>query len=264
MNFSINLARRPAENLRRTWVIWGGLLAVCFAVFLLLTTATAAGLYERFRADREVANLHRDMIPLEAREAELYAQVQADPRMRATLDRSAYLNRLIDHKAISWTHLFERLEALMPAQVQLMTLRPGTQGGETDVTMTVAAANLDQVTEFVRKLERAPDFAEPEVERYSGAAPSEMNGPPKVLMQITARYNPHALPAVIERPTERASGAGHEGDVPSEAGPVQDGGVVNDPAEAGEDSTTDANQAGLPPAETPARPQARPRAGGPR
>jgi type IV pilus assembly protein PilN len=191
MKFAINLARRPAENLRRIWVIWGGLLAICFALLLLLLTAVSAGVYVRVGADNEIANIKRDMGPLGGAEAR-YVKLTNERGEKADIARAVFLNRLIDQKAISWTHLFERLEAIMPAQVQLVTLRPASQRGQSEVTMLISAANLDRVTAFVRRLESAPDFARPTVEQYSR---SDQQTEERVLLQVTAHYNPQAFVA---------------------------------------------------------------------
>src|ERR1051326_2895016 len=45
------------------------------------------------------------------------------PGNAEVLERSLFLNLLINHKAISWTRLFADLEKVMPADVRLVTVR---------------------------------------------------------------------------------------------------------------------------------------------
>ena len=45
------------------------------------------------------------------------------PENAEVLERSLFLNTLIDRKAISWTKIFEDLEKVMPYNVRLVSVR---------------------------------------------------------------------------------------------------------------------------------------------
>src|SRR5690348_3336252 len=104
IRIALNLARRPAENLRRVRIVWGGALTVLSALLVLLAIMALAG----WRASRPIqaqrAALDAQLAPLAT--AQAHAQMRlASPAARATLDQASYLNQLIDRKSVSWTQL---------------------------------------------------------------------------------------------------------------------------------------------------------------
>ncbi|HLJ47900.1 MAG TPA: hypothetical protein VKU01_17915 [Bryobacteraceae bacterium] len=106
----------------------------------------------RDRLERQVAVLDREQGQLTAKLTE--------PANAAVIDRSLFLNKLIQHKAISWTKLFSDLEKVMPPEVRLITVRLPQVDSQNRVwlDMVVAAKDPGPVLEFMKRLEGAAQF----------------------------------------------------------------------------------------------------------
>lgn len=193
MKFTVNLARRPAENLRRAWVVWGGLLALLSAVLFVLTSGVIVSAWNNRRIHRQQSELELRMQPLRRQEQVLDQQLQ-NPAIKAGLARSQYLNQLIDRKSVSWTRLFERLETLMPNDLQLISIRPQKQAGKAGVVMLVGSRTLQPAITFVSHLEAAPDFSTAQVLR-EGRNPNASQPDTQVRVEIEANYQPDMDPA---------------------------------------------------------------------
>lgn len=195
MKFTVNLARRPSENVRRAWVIWGGMLAVLSAILVVLATGTLISAWNNRRIHRQQSEVELRMAPLRRRQLNLDRQLQ-DPAVRAALSRSQFLNGLIDRKSVSWTHLFERLEKLMPDDLQLVSIRPQQQSGEPAIVLVVASESLDPAIAFVSRLEQAPDFSSAHVVR-EGRRDATAEQPTQVRVEIETLYQPPAASASV-------------------------------------------------------------------
>jgi len=188
MKFTVNLARRPAENLRRAWVVWGGMLAVLSAILFILASGTLVSAWNNRRMHRQQAEVEHRMEPLRRREQILDRQLQ-DPAVHAALSRSQYLNTLIDRKSVSWTRLFERLEKLMPDDLRLISIHPQQQAGKSGVVMVVGSSTLQPAIDFVGNLEKAPDFSSAQVKREARSS-GDAERPAEVRVEIEALYQP--------------------------------------------------------------------------
>lgn len=217
MKFAVNLARAPRENRRRAWVLWGGSCALAAVALVILAVVSIQGW-------RAAASIRARTRMLQARTAPLRQQRQAlvaalsRPSAHAAVQQAQFLNQLIDQKAVSWTRLFERLEALLPAQVQLLSIRPAQQQGGTALQMVIAAPDVAAALPFLRHLEEAPDFASPQLGMVSarqnandgdGASPA----PSGVRLSIIAGYNPRLGPADLPSPPRAPAAASGHGPV---------------------------------------------------
>ncbi len=94
------------------------------------------------RADAEVARHNVDRAQLES---------------VAAAAREA--NALIDQRTFSWTDLLNRLEATLPADVRIQTIRPTTdREGRFLVTMGVVGHRVEDIEQFVEQLEATGAF----------------------------------------------------------------------------------------------------------
>lgn len=199
MRFTINLARAPRENRRRAWVLWGGSCALAAVALVVLAVVSIRGWRAAASIRAETNRVEARTAPLRQQRAALVAAL-SQPSAHAAVQRAQFLNQLIDQKAVSWTRLFERLEALLPAQVQLLSIRPAQQKGGTALQMIVAAPSVAAALPFLQHLEEAPDFASPQLGMVSahqnpnGADGSEP-APSGVRLSIVAGYNPRLGPA---------------------------------------------------------------------
>ena len=81
------------------------------------------------------------------------------PQNAAVVDRSAFLNQLLQRKGISWTRLFSDLEAVMPPNVKLVAVRPYlTVDNQIQLDLVVGSAAPEPVIQLLQKLESSPVF----------------------------------------------------------------------------------------------------------
>jgi Tfp pilus assembly protein PilN len=68
-------------------------------------------------------------------------------------------NELIDRRTFSWTDLFNKLEATLPDDVRLVSVRPvyDKDRGFT-VSLNIVAKREDDVNQFMNNLEKAGSF----------------------------------------------------------------------------------------------------------
>jgi Tfp pilus assembly protein PilN len=203
MRLTVNLARRPAENLRRVRVVWGGALAVLGALFVALATTALVGWLSTRHIQAETDGLRAQIAPLEQAAVRERTPLH-DPRVRQVLDRAQMFNQLIARKSISWTRLFERLEEILPPGVELVSLRPMQRNGDNAVDLRLAGESLGPAIDFVRRLEASPDFTqarivgENEISRTGAAGASPAAAQPRFQLEVTALYRPQNSPAPQE------------------------------------------------------------------
>ncbi len=154
-----NLSTRPFynEGAVRSWLAILAIVAVAATVF------NVSRVLRYSRSDTELATqASRD----EARAAELRATAA---KLRASVDtkqvdaasvEARQANDLIDRRTFSWTELFNRLETTLPPEVRITSVRPSLdRDRRIMLTITVLARGVDDVNEFMEKLEATGAFA---------------------------------------------------------------------------------------------------------
>lgn len=190
---TLNLARRPPENVRRLRLLWGGGAALLALLALVLAVVALSGWLAIRPINRQIAAVRSRIAPLQA--AVLREQTPLrDPAVRASLAQAAFFNQLIDRKAVSWTLLFQRLERITPPGVALVSLRPLQRNGTDAVDIRFAANQLQPAIAFVQQLESGHGFADAHVERESEAASTPnaaaASVPARFQLEVTALYRP--------------------------------------------------------------------------
>lgn len=214
MRFALNLAREPSENRRRAWIIWGGSCALAAVALVVLAAITFTNWRSAATVRARTAAVQARLAPLRRQRERLVAALQ-QPAAQAAMHRAAYLNQLIDQKAVSWTRLFERLEALLPSQVQLLSLRPAQRHGKTALVILVSAPSVTAALPFLHEMEEAPDFAAPQLSEVSshkaGAGNDAMGLTSRrpVRLEIVAFYRPKLGPADLHPSADRRQQAFH-------------------------------------------------------
>ena len=194
IRITINLARQPAENLRRVRVLWGGGLAAAALLLLALSTAALVGWFGSRPIQARTDALRAQIAPLEAQVGRLRRD-DAQLAFRRDLDQASFFNQLIDRKSVSWTLLFQRLEQIMPPGVELLSLHPLVRNGANAMDIRFVSNTLAPAIEFVHRLETSGEFADARVERETEAAPNAVRaaapGTPesaRFQIEVTALY----------------------------------------------------------------------------
>ncbi|MGH9476887.1 MAG: PilN domain-containing protein [Terriglobales bacterium] len=199
MRITVNLGRRPPENLRRVRIVWGGMLGVLVAALVVLSAIALAGWLGTRHIQAQTAALRDQIAPLQLAEANAKAPL-AGPQTVQFLARVRFLNQLIDRKSVSWTGLFERLEQIQPPGVELISLRPLQRNGQNAVDLRFASQTFQPAIDFVQALETSGDFTDAHVERASQNQPAPSRGrgadsaQPRFQFELTALYQPQGDP----------------------------------------------------------------------
>jgi hypothetical protein len=152
-----------------------GSAALAIVLSLLLIYQVIAILSERHQAadiriaiDRQSARLQ----VIGAQQAKLNATLRR-PENAEVLERSLFLNTLIERKAISWTKIFADLEKVMPYNVRLVSVRLPEVDSNNQVLldMVVGAKDVPPILNLLKSLEASPQFGPTSVQ--SSSPPSQ-------------------------------------------------------------------------------------------
>lgn len=217
---NLNLARRPFVNSRPItrlavllWLV-GGALAVWNGLEIWRLTSS---LGERRRA---LAAAEVRAAEGQARIAVLQAELR-DIDLLEENEETAFLNREIERRTLSWTGLFQRLGEVLPRQVRLIQIVPSLASpaqrrpppgattpaeGWISLSLTGYAENDDALLDFVDTLFAHPSFDAPDLEREA-VPPGE-----PLQFELKVSYLSREAPAVpalagaaADRPADRSA-----------------------------------------------------------
>lgn len=181
----INLATQPFRRDRPMLVATA---AVGFVLAILLVIEVKTIVTQRHEgADIHVTinRLNTQLRGITSEQAKLTALLR-QPANAEVMERSLFLNSLIDRKAISWTKLFADLEKVVPYNVRLVSVRlpEVDQQNRVLLDMVVGAKEYKPIFELVQHLEASPQFGPPDVQ--SGSPPSQTD--PFVRYHVIVSY----------------------------------------------------------------------------
>jgi type IV pilus assembly protein PilN len=192
MRLDINLASQPYEDARQFWMRWGTALAVAVILTLTLLTITIT---DWFAARRDHATIAHYLVEIGQRDLK---RQQAEeflnrPENRSTRDQSQFLNQLIERKSLSWTHVLEDLEKVMPARVHLISIHPELDDdNQLKLKMAVGGDSRDRALDLVRRMEESGHFTQTYIETETSAAAGSGD---RVQFNIEGVYVPKTAPA---------------------------------------------------------------------
>ena len=154
----LNLSTRPFYNERAIHIT----LATVGVLLLGLLVVNA----------REVVRLSASKTALETTVATDQARAtdarQRADRLRAevkqeeleqVLAEAREANTLIDRRTFSWTELLNFLEATLPADVMLKSVRPSVKDGQVVIALGIIGREVDHIDEFMNQLEATGAFS---------------------------------------------------------------------------------------------------------
>lgn len=154
-----NLATRPFYNERAVHVVLGG-IALMAVLGLAISSVRSSALFQERAALAATAEEN------EARASEILNETATLRRGAGTTDlellavASREANLLIDQRAFSWTEFFNRIEATLPNDVMLTSLRPDVVDSVVGVQMGIIGQSVDAIDRFIDQLEGTGAFAE--------------------------------------------------------------------------------------------------------
>jgi len=191
MRLDINLASQPYEDARQFWLRWGTALGVAAILTLALLAITITDWFAARRDHAQIAELQTEI----AQRDRIRQQAEdflGQPKNRTTRDESQFLNELIERKSLSWTHVLEDLERVMPARVHLVSIHPELDVDNQLTLKMVVAGDRDRALELARRMEDSRHFAKTYVETESSASSGSGDS---VQFAIDGIYIPEPAPA---------------------------------------------------------------------
>jgi|SRR4051794_11950777 Tfp pilus assembly protein PilN len=152
-----NLATRPFYNERAIHF----LLGIAAVIVLAITVLNVSRIVTLSRRSTELSS-RTDAARSEASKLSTEAS-----RIRTTINKDELVhvvnsaqeaNALIDQRTFSWTEFFNQIEATIPPDVMLTSVRPSFKDGITRVTMMVLGRRTEDLEEFIEKLEATGFF----------------------------------------------------------------------------------------------------------
>ena len=154
-----NLSTRPFYNERAVQVLLlavGGLALVVLAIGGL-RLSTLVSTHAALLADAQERAARAETLRAEA--AELQRELGGQS-VDGLMEAAGEANRLIDQRVFSWTQFFNVIEATIPGDVMLTSLRPDTDGDVVRIAIGIVGESQDAINAFVERLETATGFSD--------------------------------------------------------------------------------------------------------
>jgi hypothetical protein len=186
MKLRLNLSTTPQEN-RRPFVA-GALVIGTLGLLALLVLSHAA--YTSWQSNRDLrADISRwqDQIRADRVKQEELAQYFQTRGAREVIDRSAFLNSLIDERSFPWTRIFMDLEKTLPPGVRVVSISPHLVNGRAQVGLQVGVLSDQSEIQFLEAIEKSPVFSRIEVDQVRPVM--QPGVPDKILLSLVVWYN---------------------------------------------------------------------------
>ena len=159
MRIPINLA---SQQFQRNRAMLAASTAVAALMMLVLALLVYLAIDDRnqMRETREaIDKTQKQLSVLGAEQAKLETAIRK-PENADVFDRSILLNTLLSRKGISWTRIFADLEAVLPHNVRLVSVRPQVNGQNAIVLdMVVGSQSPEPVIDLLKRLENSKLFS---------------------------------------------------------------------------------------------------------
>src|ERR1700733_7584255 len=200
MRLDINLASRPYEDARQFFLRWGTAVAASTVVTLALLAITITGWFAARHDHAKIADLRAEIAQRDQtrQRAEEFLN---RPENRATRDQSQFINELIERKSLSWTHVLEDLEKVMPPRVHLVSIHPELDDdNQLTLKMVVGGDSRDRLIELARRMEESRRFTQTYIETEHIENVPSSNGADPVQFDINGVYVPETPAAPVTAP----------------------------------------------------------------
>jgi Tfp pilus assembly protein PilN len=152
-----NLATRPFYNERAIHL----LVALAALIVLAITAVNVSRIVMLSRHSTELSartNADRAEASRLSTEAVRIRRTINKDELALVVNAAQEANALIDQRTFSWTEFFNQIEATIPPDVMLTSVRPSFKDGVTNVTMIVLGRQVADIDEFMEKLEATGYF----------------------------------------------------------------------------------------------------------
>lgn len=202
-----NLSTRPFYNERLVHLV----LALVAVIVGAITVLNVVTLVRLSRQNTTLSAAIRD----DRSAADDYTKRARDTRQGLDTDRLKVLagaareaNTLIDGRTFSWTGFLNHIEATLPPDVMLASIRPGVDAAGTKITLGVVARRSIDIDEFIEKLEATGAFDRGLQKQVSQADEGLVQGTIEILYVPTTEAAAEAEPPAPSAPKPPAGGKG--------------------------------------------------------
>jgi hypothetical protein len=154
-----NLATRPFYNERAAHVAIGVAAVLVLAITVLNVVQVVRLSKHSTQLSSQTGAERAEAERLTAEAARIRSSINKD-ELALIVGAAHEANSLIDQRTFSWTAFFNRIEATLPPDVMLTSVRPSIKDGETHVTIGVLGRRAEDIDEFMEKLEATGAFRE--------------------------------------------------------------------------------------------------------
>jgi hypothetical protein len=185
MKLHLNLTTAPQPNKRP--FLAGAAAAGTVGVLALLLLSHAA--YRSWQSSRELRSEISDLQDTIRHDEERQQQLQAyfrGPAAKQILDRSDFLNSLIDERSFPWTKIFMDLEETLPSGVRVVSIAPRLVNGRAEVTLKVGALTDESKIQFLEAIEKSKTFSGMIVKDEHH---SDRPGADRITLELTVWYS---------------------------------------------------------------------------
>ena len=123
---------------------------------------------------------------LTARSSRPWKAISRRDAARQVLDRSAFLNSLIDERSFPWTKIFMDLEQTLPPGVRVVSIAPRLDNGRAEVTLQIGAQSDESKIEFLKAIEKSKQFTGMVVKDEQHR---EQAGEDKIILDLSVWYS---------------------------------------------------------------------------
>ena len=185
MKVRLNLATAPLENDRR--FVFGYALVGTLAVLALFALSWRAYTIRKANEVRraELARLEGEVNQLTDQRQELESFFR-DSKVAEIMDRSTFLNAMIEDRSFPWTRIFMDFEDLLPDGARITSISPRHVQGHVELHLKVGAASDEAGMKLLRALESSHSFSHISV--ISETRPEHSSDADRVFYELTAWY----------------------------------------------------------------------------
>jgi type IV pilus assembly protein PilN len=157
IQININLSSKPFVNYRKFAVITASLLLILVGISYWNISHYRTVHSRKENINRVLADSQFQIEKLAKEEQEIRGHLQ-QPETTDFLDLVNYVNLLIKRRTFSWTRLLNDLEKLIPANVQVVSIRPKLIEKELGFEITANARDNQDYIQFISNLEFSGKF----------------------------------------------------------------------------------------------------------
>lgn len=158
MNLRLNLATSPQGN-NRPFLAGAALCGAVASIALILLAHAAYSAWQDQRQLRAETGALETQIRQSERQQQQLAAYFRSPEARRVLERSGFLNSLIDERSFPWTNIFTELERSLPPGVRVLTISPRLDNGRAEISMQVGAQTGASEVQFLKAMENSKSFS---------------------------------------------------------------------------------------------------------